>query len=89
MRKSWRGRTGTGRETHRGNLETGSGCSDPESRSQCITASSRTSIGKEGLTTVILFHLTCENDRWPVGHGVGSGFARLHCAVYAERNGET
>lgn len=46
-------------------------------------------VGKEGLTTGILFHLTCENDRWPVGHGVGSGFARLHCAVYAERNGET
>lgn len=46
--------------------------------------------GKEGLTIgKLVFHPTCENDRWPVGHGVGSGFARLHCAVYAERTGRT
>lgn len=45
-------------------------------------------LGKKGLTAgILVFHLTCENDRWSVGHGVGGGFARLHCAVYAERNG--
>jgi len=73
-------------------LATESGCSDPESRSQCITASPRTSIAWKGRFDywyTVSSHITCENDRWPIGHGVGSGFARLHCAMYAERNGET